>query len=354
MTSAAVRLVLLATLAVGLLGCDGFVYVTHLAENQLSISGETEPIDAVLASGRLSDDEQTKLELVVKARRFAADTMQLRAGSSYTTFYDTEGAPLAWNLSAARRDALVAKTWQFPVVGEVPYLAFFDEDYLRRIEADLNADGYDTQTYELDAYSTLGVFEDPVRSTMLRRSTLSLIETIIHELAHNTVWRPNATRFNESMANFVGRQGAIEFLTAEFGADSGWAEVAVAYYADLDTLNTFLLELFAELEAYYAQPLSADDKIAGREAVFAAARERFAADILPTLHYPDSFDGYANLPTNNAWMLAHERYHLDLDTFAAVHEATGGDWAATIDVFNAAAASAGDPFAHLQQWLAER
>lgn len=344
----------LVALALGTTGCDGLQYINHVAQAQFSINRETEPIADVLASGRLSAEDADKLRLIVRARDYAAGTMGLRAGTSYTTFYDTQGQPLAYNLSAARRDALIAKTWSFPIVGEVPYLAFFDEGYLRRVERRLQDEGFDTLTYELDAYSTLGVFEDPVRSPMLRRGTLDLVETVIHELLHNTVWRNGATVFNESLATFVGRQGAIEFLRQEYGADSGWPAVAVRFYADTDAVNTFLLRFYEDLAAYYGGPGTADEKVAGREAVFAGWRARFEADVLPLLNYPDSFRGYGRLPTNNAWVLANYRYNLDLHVFAQVYEATGQDWAAALGVYRAAAAAPGDPFEYLRNWLRER
>jgi len=242
----------LVMLALLLTGCDGLMYVTHVAQGQLRIVGRTEPIDDVLASGRLTAEQEEKLRLIVKARDFAAEQIGLNAGDSYTTFYDTAGDPLAFNLSAARRDRLEAKKWRFPFIGEVPYLAFFDEDYLRREERKLIERGYDTFTYELDAYSTLGLFEDPVRSTMLRRGKLSLVETVIHELLHNTIWRPNHTVFNESLATFVGRTGAVQFLIREYGPESGWPELAERYYADLDAVNAFLFELYNSLREYYA------------------------------------------------------------------------------------------------------
>ena len=335
-------------------GCDGFAYVGHVVQGQLRIVGNVEPIDDVLASGRLTAEQEEKLRLLVRARDWAAQHIGLRVGDSYTTFYDTSGDPLAWNLSAARRDRLEAKTWWFPFLGEVPYLAFFDHDYLERFEARLTAQGYDTLSYELDAYSTLGVFEDPVRSTMLRRGKLSLVETVIHELLHNTIWRTNHTVFNESLATFVGRRGAVEFLEQEFGPESGWAETARLYYADLDAVNAFLADLYQRLRDYYGQPLSSDELIAGREAIFAAARQRFTDEILPTLSYPDSFAGYAELPTNNAWVLAHHRYNLDLDVFAEVFEATGRDWSAALAVYRAAARAADDPFEYLRNWLGQQ
>jgi predicted aminopeptidase len=335
-------------------GCDGLFYVMHVAEGHFSVQGQTEPIADVLASGRLSAEEEEKLRLIVKVRQFAEEAMGLNVGDSYTMFYDTAGDPLAFNLSAARRDALIPYTWVFPIIGEVPYLAFFDEDYLHDVEQALIGEGYDTYTYELDAYSTLGVFADPVRSTMLQRNTLSLVDTIIHELLHNTVWRANETVFNESLATFVGRTGAVEFLRAEYGDDSGWPEVAEAYYADTDAVNAFLFELYNGLEAYYAGPLSPEEKTAGREAVYEAGRKRFVETVLPTLYYPDVFAGYADLPTNNAWMLGHYRYNLDLTVFEAVYGAVGESWPAALEVFRASAGAPGDPFEFLRQWLAGR
>lgn len=338
-----------------LAGCgEGLPYVIQLAEGQLGVQGNTEPISDVLASGRLDEEDAAKLELIVRARDFAADVIGLNAGDSYTQFYDTQGDPLAFNLSAARRDTLTPLTWTFPIVGEVPYLAFFDEDFLNRYEQELNDAGYDTMSYELDAYSTLGLFVDPVRSTMLRRSPLSLIETIIHELLHNTIYRTGDTVFNESLATFVGRQGAIDYLVDKYGADSDTPGIAREIYADTDRVNAFLADLYTELTAYYAQPVTKAEKIAGREAVFAAARQRFVDEVQPTLTYPESFASYASLPTNNAWMLANHRYNLNLDVFAAVYDATSGNWAATLAVFRAAANATGDPFEYLENWVAEQ
>ncbi|MFQ5804817.1 MAG: aminopeptidase [Phycisphaerae bacterium] len=337
-----------------LAGCEGLTYLLHAAEGQLRIQGETEPIEDVLASGRLSEQEDATLRLIVKAREYAVDEIGLVAGNSYTTFYDSAGDPVVFSLSAVRRDALEPKKWAFPIFGEAEHLLFFDEQYLRRVEQELIDAGLDTYTYEADAYSTLGFFEDPVRSPMLRRNALSAAETIFHELLHNTIWRPSAEVFNESLAVFVSRTAAVEFLRAELGDDSGWPEFAAVYYADVDAVSSFLFELYEELEAYYARPLSAEEKIAGRETVYQAQRDRFVNEVQPTLTHPEWFEGYANLPTNNAWVRVRYRYNLDLATFEAVYEALGEDWSAALNVFRAAASALGDPFEYLRNWLAER
>lgn len=336
-----------------LFGCDALPYLLHVAEGQLRVTGRVEPIDEVLASGRLTDEQQSKLELIVAAREFARERIGLSVGGSYSTFYDTGGDPLAFNLSAAYRDRLQPLTIEFPVIGRVPYVAFFDEDYLLEWADRLEREGFDVFTYEVDAYSTLGFFDDPVRSPMLRRGEISLADTIIHELLHNTIYRPGDTDFNESMATFVGRSGAIEFLAEYYGQDSGYPELARRLNEDADRVNAFLVTLGDDLRHYFNTPATIDERIAGREAVYQAGRERFTSDVLPLLHFPERYAGYANLPTNNAWMLLNFRYNTDLTLFEAVFERLDHDWRATLDVFREAARASCDPFAWLSVWIGE-
>lgn len=351
--AAALIVALVASLTL-LTGCDGLFYGLHVAEGQANVQLNVEPITDVLVSGRLSDEEQAKLELIVAARDYAAETIGLSAGASYTQFYDTAGNPLAFNLSATRRDALEPVTWTFPIIGVVPYLAFFDEEYLNSIEQTLIDDGFDTLTYELDAYSTLGVFEDPVRSPMLRRNVISLADTIVHELVHNTIYRPNSTQFNESLAMYVGRQGSAEFLADYYGPNSPLPEIAREFNEDADATNAFLNEFIADLREYYAQPLSSEELIAGREAAFEAGRRMFINDVQPTLHYPNRYGGYATMPTNNAWVLARGRYNVRLDLFRDVYELVGREWPAAFEVYRAAANVESGPFEYLEAWIAER
>jgi hypothetical protein len=205
----------------------------------------------------------------------------------------------------------------------------------------------------VDAYSTLGIFADPVRSPMLKRDEVSLADTIFHELLHNTIWRPNDTEFNESLATFVGRAGALQFIRSKYGDGSEQLAEAETHYADLERVHGFLLDLFARLAAYYSQPLSSEEKIVGREAVYQAGRERFAGEVLPQLIDAERYAPLADLPTNNAWMLGNRRYNLDLDLFGAVFAATGESWAASLDVFRLAVGQE-EPKAFLGQWLLER
>ena len=340
----------LAAVLVAAVGCEGIRYVSHLLDGQFAINANLEPIDAVLQSNRLTPQQQAKLELAVAAREYARNVIGLNVGDSYSTFHDTRGKPLIYNLSASRKDRFEPYQWTFPIFGTFPYLGFFDEAYLRETENALIAQGYDTFVYSPDAYSTLGILADPVRSPMLERGEVSLADTIIHELLHNTVWRANDIAFNETMASFVGQQGAAEFLSQRPDGEA-LADAARAAYADQEKINAFLVSLFDELTVYYASDATTDEKVAGRDAVYEAGRRRFREAIQPTLSNPPAYEYYANLPTNNAWLLGFARYSYDLSLFERVYAATGEDWPATLAAFRSAARSAGDPYTALREWL---
>jgi predicted aminopeptidase len=335
---------------VGATGCEGVDYVLSLAEGQLDALSRTVPIEDALAGGELTDDQAAKLELVLEVRAFAIDAIGLEAGDSFTHYLDTMGEPAVYNVSASPRTGLRAITWTFPIVGVTQSLGFFEESEARAFEQRLIDEGNDTFLYGADAYSTIGLFPDPVRSSLLERNVISLADTIIHELTHNTIYRTSDFEFNESLATFVGHTGAIEFFAARDGDDAEIVIEARRRFDDAARLNAFLLELYADLDAFYAGAGTDSDKLAGREAVYQAARERFVADVLPLMNNPSFYEGYGALPTNNAWVLLNRRYNLDLGLFQQVYDAVGGDWRSALAVY-ADAANAPDAWGHLRDWL---
>ena len=350
-TKRAVLLGVLAFVPIGGCGPNPF-YLPSLAVGQVDLMLNSIPIRDAIGGGDLSSDQVARLELIVDVRSFARDTMALAVGNSYTLFYDNAQAARVYNVSASDKDRFRAMTWTFPIVGTVPYLGFFNEELAADQERGLIERGFDTFTYEVDAYSTLGFLPNPVRASFLERDTISVTDTVIHELLHGTAWRQGDTEFNESLATFVGRTGALEYLASRFGDDSELAIEAMTRFEDADRFNAFMFELYDQLDVFYNSDIGGQEKIAGREAIFESARVRFMSDIQSLMNVPANYDWVERLPSNNAWMLANYRYNLDLVLFERVHEASGLDWARTIGVFQDATA-ADDPKAYLREWLGD-
>ena len=325
-------------------------YLTQAVGGQVNIFLQSVSLDRAIDSGGLTDEQVSKLELIRDAREYASEVIGLTVGGNYAKFYDSGGQPVAFNVSACRKDAFEPRRWTFPIVGILPYLGFFSRSAADAKVSELAAEGLDVLMYEVDAYSGLDYFPSVVLSPMLERTDISITETVFHELLHSTIWRVSDVPFNESLATFFGRTGALDFLATRFPDRPDLVQRAVETFEDTDRYSDFALTLFDDLDEFYSSDLSSDEKIAGRETVYQAGRDRFEAEVQPLMNCPECYDWVASLPTNNAYTISVRRYNLDLDVFEDVFEATGEDWAAALQVFRNAAAEA-DPYAYLLAWL---
>lgn len=339
--------VLLLALTLALAGCSP-TYVLRAAYEEAKILSRRESIAKLVDDPSTSPERRAKLALVLQARTFADRTLNLKVGESYTTFSELDSDTLALVLSAAHRDQFRAHTWWFPIVGSVPYKGFFSEAAARKEIRRLEARGFDTYLRPTAAFSTLGWFNDPLVSPLLRGDDLDLVNTVIHELFHNTFYAAGEATFNESLANFVGARGAIEFFCRRDGEDAATCRAARAAWEDDLLFGAFLTELVAELEALYARAdLSRDAKLAAREEVFSRARARFAGEVRPRLKV-QSFAGFERIPLNNATLISRRIYYHRLDLFERVFQARGGELPEVVDAIVRAARGADDPYAAVE------
>ncbi len=166
------------------------LYVLRAGYEEARILSRRQPIARMVEDPATPPEQRGKLSLVLEARQFAADSLNLNVGRSYTTFSQLDSDTLAFVISAAHRDRFQSHTWWFPIVGRVPYKGFFSESQARREMERLERRGFDTYLRTTSAFSTLGWFNDPLVSTLLRYDSVSLANTVIHELFHNTLYRP--------------------------------------------------------------------------------------------------------------------------------------------------------------------
>lgn len=342
------RTAFLLLLAAGLplLAACSPIYVLRAGWAEARILSARRPIPDLLLDAGTDEDTRGKLAYVWEARRFAADSLGLSVGDAYTTFTRLERDTLALVLSAAPRDRLEPRTWWFPVVGRMPYRAYFDEDGARTEQRTLEREGFDTYLRPTAAFSTLGWFSDPLLSTVLRAETVGVVQTVLHELAHTHLFVPGRVRFNESFATFVGSVGAIEFFCGRRGSGPRSVKClrARGAWADEQRFSRFLDSLVGELQDVYRDPeLDRAEKVERRERIFRAARVRFREHVQPELQVR-TFRAFRDLPLNNATLLARMRYYHRLEDFQALLESAGSDLERVIDDLAAAARDVDDPF----------
>lgn len=323
-------------------------YLARVAWEEAKILWHRRPISEIIADPSTPPELRDKLKLVLDARRFAADSLGLKAKQSFTTFSQTGHDTLTLVVSAAYRDKLKSYTWWFPVVGRVPYKGYFDFDEARRQERLLHDAGFDTRLGAVSAFSTLGWFNDPLLPSTLRADSLTLANTVIHELTHNTYYAPGGAVFNESFANFVGARGAQRFFMSR-GEPAAAAEVE-ARWEDEKVLGRFWASLYTEVDSVFRahpgdEPAHVAERIALRDSVFDVARERFIEELGPQLKTM-SVRAVQRIRLDNAVLMSRRVYLTDLDAFDAVLARGGGDLRETIQqVIDAAKSAKGKPFA---------
>jgi predicted aminopeptidase len=320
------RLMRLSMLGLCLLSCSGcgLGYLWHVAVGQATIFARQRPVDEVLREAQLTPREQEKLRLILAARTFAITHLDLYDSASYTTFVQLDRPYVSYNLSAAPPDALTPYTWRFPLLGSMPYKGFFDQEYAKREQHALDAEGYDTYLRGVRAYSTLGYFDDPILSSMLAYDDVPLINTIIHEMVHQTVWIKGSVSFNESLASFIGERGALLYLTQRDGADSAAVQQYRAVRADALVFEDYMHGLITRLEAMYAEPLSRDEKLRRKATMFAEAVADYP-QVFPRMRTMSYRHFFERQPLNNAVLLAFRVYHRDTAYFDQTLAEQGGD-----------------------------
>lgn len=305
-------------------------YIARAAWEEARILARRQPIAKLVADSSVPAATRAKLALVLDARAFAAESLGLPAKDAFTAFTQLDSDTLVLVLSGTRKDALVAATWWFPVVGRVPYKGFFDVEAARRAERALADRGFDTYLRPAPAFSTLGWFNDPLLSTTLSADSVSIVQTVIHELVHNRLYLKGEAVFNESLAEFVGNRGAVEYFQAR--GDTVLARVAEARWRDDLRLGRAWERGYSALDsAFRAHPYAADAsarggdvepdvrarRLEGRDTVYARLRRYLVDSIGPQLETIDASYA-ARMRLDNAALLARRIYATGLGDFEAV------------------------------------
>ncbi len=329
-------------------GCSP-LYVLRAAYEEGKILWRREPITDFIDKAQVQGDTQEKLRLVLAVRKYARDVLKFNVGGSYASYSRVDRPDLTYIVMAAPETELRPYTWWFLIVGNVPYKGFFSRDEAEAEIARLKAQGYDTTLRTSAAFSTLGWFDDPLLSHLLRYDKAILTEIVFHELFHNTLYIKGAGAFNESSANFVGHRAAIDFFRARFGASSPEYARAVQIWNEEREFGHFIDEVAQTLRELYSRKISREAKIRLREQVFARSKEEWQRRIADRPNH--TFRGFGQRPLNNAVLMHYLVYLKDLDMFESLYDACGQDLGRTIDTLRKAVDKRRDPFEAVRQWL---
>lgn len=312
------------SLVLGLLAsCASVAYYGQAARGQLGLMWGRQSISSLLADETLDPVQREKLELVLAARSFATQQLQLPADNSYLSYVALDRPYVLWNVFAAPEFSTQPVNWCYPIAGCVSYRGYFAEAAAQRYATQLAAQGLDVYSGGVDAYSTLGWFKDPLTSAVLRRPEHRLVGLIFHELAHQLLYVPGATSFNESFASFVEQEGLRRWY-ARYPQDGVVPLVTQQQRVEAEFV-ALVLDYRERLTALYGQALSVAAMRTAKQEIQEQLRAEYSRR--KVLWGYDGYDLWFAGPLNNAQLATVASYNELVPAFAALLAQEQGDLA---------------------------
>ncbi|MCI0570414.1 MAG: aminopeptidase [Myxococcaceae bacterium] len=309
------RRLLLALVPLLLGGCFQAHYLSQAATGQAQLLWGAKSIPDVLRRPDVSPRLRRILARVPDIKAYGR-TKGLRPTRNYERYTDLHRRAAVWVVQGCAPLAFAPKTWDFPLVGRVPYLGFFDEAAARRHAKSLAEDEkLDVTVRTASAYSTLGWFDDPVLSTMIpegEHALGALANTLLHESVHATVYVNGQSAFNESLASFVADRLTLVWLMRTFGEDARETRAWAAAEVRGERYTQALHRGYLELADVYASQRSDGEKRAEKERILGGLREELKL----------------SAPLNNAVLAGYRTYDTGGPAFARLLEACGRSWPA--------------------------
>ncbi|WP_413613153.1 aminopeptidase [Bdellovibrio sp. HCB-110] len=308
-----------------LCGCQ-MGYLMKSGYGQMKLLSSRVPIDEALQDPQLEESKKQKLRLAQEAREYAEKELHLKPTKNYTSYVELGRPYVTYVVSAAYRWELKHYQWSYPFMGKMPYKGYFNEPDALEEENELQKEDLDTYLRGVSAYSTLGWFNDPILSSMLRYDDYDLVNTIIHETVHATLYIKNSADFNERLATFLGNKGAEQFYLKKEGADSPTLNQIKNENVDNKAFSQFISSELKNLEKWYKDLPPSERSEEKRQERIRQIQENFTKDLQPQLK-TENYKKFPEAKLNNARLLLYKTYMQDLGDFERLYELLGKDYA---------------------------
>ena len=322
------KLSVVAAFCISLAACESLQYYGQAINGQLYILAHRKPISRLLQDPDTSPALKSRLDSISRIRAFAESRLHLPVGSHYSTYVDLQRQYVVWNVFAAPEFSMRPVVWCYPVAGCVSYRGYFGERSARKSAEALRQQGYDVFVGGVAAYSTLGWFSDPVLNTVINRDEHQLAGLLFHELAHQVVYIPGETEFNESFATAVEREGLQRWLDSVDTAAETRQQLANAIKDDLVRQQQFtalVQSAVVDLNNLYGGSLAEADMRIAKEARISRLRDDYAILKIQWEGY-GGYDGWFARDLNNAQLATVATYNNLVPAFTTMLQQANGDF----------------------------
>ena len=310
-------------------GCATLGYYAQSIGGQMAVWDKEQSIDELLAAPSTAGPLRGKLQTVLAIREFASSALALPENDSYRSYADLQRPYVVWNVFAAQPFEMSLKRWCFPFAGCVGYRGYFSKTDAEDFAQQVAREGLETYVSGVAAYSTLGWFDDPLLSTVMKRSPARIAGLIFHELAHQQLYVEGDTAFNEGFATTVQLEGVRRWL--DKNGDEQQRQDYAQFQRQQNDFVTLVIEARDKLQTIYGQPLPVAEMVAHKKTIKTELKQQYQQlkkqwDI--PVAKSTGYDAWFAQDLNNAQLAAVTTYRDYVPAFQRLLAKQGGDLAA--------------------------
>lgn len=336
-------------------GCQLGYLISSGYDHMAMLSGRI-PIEQALESEKLNAEQKKKVKISQEARAFSFSELGLKKSDSYSHFVQLDRPYITYTVMAAYKWKFKPYLWNFPFIGKAPYKGYYNEKAAKAEAEIMRNKDFDVYVRGVSAYSTLGKLSDPLLSSMLAYKEHDLVNTVIHELVHSTLFIKDNIDFNERLAVFVAAKGTEIFYAQREGANSATLQLIKDENEDDRLFSEFITAELDQLTQWYEnytpeKSLTAAQQEDRRKQRFSEIQTNFAQKLKTKLK-TKSYLRFGEGEINNARLSNYHTYMKDLNDFEKVYIKSGSKISSFLkrcELLN----DVDDPEKELKKWATE-
>ena len=290
-------------------GCSSLYYLYQAGKGQLSLLNHGKPIEKVIEDPTSDPELVRLLQKIPEIRKFC-DQEGLKPTPNYREYVKLDRDSVVYVVTVSDSLQFKVRIFSFPIAGSFNYIGWFKKKDAEDFAKDFEKQGMDVDVRGASAYSTLGWFKDPLLSSMIpsRDGKLEpealpdLVNVLIHESVHATIYLKNQSYFNESVAVFVADLLTQKYFESKGMVDSKeWKAFQKVRERGKKIRKRFSLA-YTDLQKIYESSMSDDDKRAKKNSYLSALQKELEfrrpitnATVVQFKTYDDSDRGFAKL-----------------------------------------------------------
>jgi predicted aminopeptidase len=249
-------------------GCSSVYYLYQAGRGQLKLINRARPLDEVIADPTTDVDLVELLKKIPEIKKYG-EASGLKATKNYREYVKLDEDAVVYVVTVSDPLEFKPTYFSFPIVGSFNYIGWFSRQDAKKFASKYEEQGLDVDVRGASAYSTLGWFNDPLLSSMIPKENgkvsevalPEMVNVVLHESVHATLYINNQSYFNESLAFFLA-----DILTERYFKDHGLLESKAwkSYLeskANYEKVQKRMAQAFQDLKTIYESKDSKEEKI---------------------------------------------------------------------------------------------